>query len=401
MALLGPFPAAFQAQRWGRKPALLSGCISFIIAFTVIICAQEVWHIYLARFCQGLGVGYVTTVSSIYVGEISTSRDRGTLGSLLQVFLSLGIVFMNTVSSYFDYIIVNLMCLAFPLLSGILFLFVPESPYYYVAVNDNARAAESLMFFRNKTRYEQVRVELMDITRAVKQRNSDAKKLSQKLFRVKGNRRALLVCLGLIFFQQFSGVNAILFYTRTIMARAEVANVDMGVILMSNMMFITACFVPVLAACGIGRKWMLSISAFGMALANFSLGTYFFLIDSQSDLVDLSEHKWIPLVTLLVYPFFYSIGYGPLPWVILGEMLNDSIKFIASPLASSLCWALAFLISILFPIFDVWFGASVAFFTFGGLCIMALLFTVTVVLETKGLSLYQIQKLLNHWDTDN
>lgn len=51
-ASLGPFPAAFQAQRWGRKPALLSGCISFIIAFTVNVCACEVWHIYLARFCQ-------------------------------------------------------------------------------------------------------------------------------------------------------------------------------------------------------------------------------------------------------------------------------------------------------------------------------------------------------------
>lgn len=51
-ASLGPFPAAFQAQRWGRKPALLSGCISFIIAFTVNICAREVWHIYLARFFQ-------------------------------------------------------------------------------------------------------------------------------------------------------------------------------------------------------------------------------------------------------------------------------------------------------------------------------------------------------------
>lgn len=347
---------------------------------------------------QGIGVAYVTTVATIYIGEIATSNDRGTLGSLLQVFLSLGIVFMNTVSNYFDYVVVNLMCLGFPLLSGLLFLFVPESPYYYVAVNDQARAAQSLMFFRNKEHYDDVKNELKDITRAVRQRDEDSTKLSQKLFQVKGNRRALLVCLGLIFFQQFSGINAILFYTKTILARSGVEDVDMGVIYISVMMFVTAVMVPILSACGFGRKWMLCISAFGMAVANFVLGAYYFVL--RHEIFDLTLYNWVPLAMLLVYPFFYSIGYGPLPWVILGEMLNDSIKFIASPLASSLCWALAFLISILFPIFEHWFGASVSFFTFGGLCVMALFFTITVVLETKGLSLYQIQQILNNWDNE-
>lgn len=348
---------------------------------------------------QGIGVAYVTTVATIYVGEIATSRDRGTLGSLLQVFLSLGIVFMNVVATYFDYFVVNLLCLIFPLLSGLLFLFVPESPYYYITVNDAARATESLMFFRNKHHYDEVKAELLEITRTVRQRDEDATKLSQKLFHVKGNRRALLVCLGLIFFQQFSGINAILFYTKTIMAKAGVMNIDLGVIYVSIMMFVTAVFVPVLAACGFGRKWLLSISAIGMAVANFTLGAYYFI--SEHEILDLSPFSWVPLAMLLTYPFFYSIGYGPLPWVLLGEMLNDSIKFIASPLASSLCWALAFLISILFPVFDLWFGASIAFFTFGGLCVMALFFTVTMVLETKGLSLYQIQMILNNWDHDH
>lgn len=343
-------------------------------------------------------MAYVTTVATIYIGEIATSQDRGTLGSLLQVFLSLGIVFMNTISIYFDYVVVNLMCLVFPLLSGLLFLFVPESPYYYISVNDAPRATESLMFFRNAEQVEDVMVELGEITRAVRQRDEDATKLSHKLFHVKGNRRALLVCLGLIFFQQFSGINAILFYTKTIMARSGVHDVDMGVIYLSVMMFAVAVLVPVLAACGFGRKWMLCISALGMAVTNFVLGAYYFI--SQHEILDLTPYNWVPLAMLLVYPFFYSIGYGPLPWVILGEMLNDSIKFIASPLASSLCWALAFLISMLFPIFDVWFGASVAFFTFGGLCVLALFFTVSVVLETKGLSLYQIQMILNNWDNE-
>lgn len=343
-------------------------------------------------------MAYVTTVATIFIGEIATSRDRGTLGSLLQVFLSLGIVFMNTICAYFDYVIVNLMCLVFPLLSGLLFLFVPESPYYYVSINDPARAAQSLMFFRNKETYDDVRDELKEITKAVRQRDEDSTKLSQKLFQVKGNRRALLVCLGLIFFQQFSGINAILFYTKTIMARAGVMDADWGVIYLSVMMFVVAVFVPVLSAYGFGRKLMLCISALGMAVANFVLGAYYFVYENE--LFNLAPYDWVPLAMLLVYPFFYSIGYGPLPWVLLGEMLNDSIKFIASPLASSLCWALAFLISIMFPVVDVWLGASVAFFAFGGLCVFALFFTIKMVLETKGLSLYQIQLILNNWDNE-
>lgn len=353
---------------------------------------------YLARFCQGIGVAYVTTVATIYVGEIATSQDRGTLGSFLQVFLSLGIVFMNVIATYFDYVTVNLLCLIFPLLSGLLFLFVPESPYFYVTVKDMPRATQSLMFFRNKNHYEDIKAELREITRAVRQRDEDSTKLSQKLLHVKGNRRALLVCLGLIFFQQFSGVNAILFYTKTIMARADVTDVDVGVIYVSLMMFVTAVCVPILAAAGFGRKWMLCISAVGMAGTNFGLGAYYFV--SQHEIINLDPFNWVPLAMLLTYPCFYSIGFGPLPWVMLGEMLNDSIKFVASPLASSLCWALAFLISILFPIFDLWFGASIAFFTFGGLCVMAFFFTITTVLETKGLSLYQIQMLLNNWNNE-
>lgn len=300
---------------------------------------------------------------------------------------------MNVAASYFDYVIVNMTCLIFPLTSGILFLFVPESPYYYLSVNDTPRAVEALMFFRNTTKYEDVKNEMREITRAVRQRSEDTSNLSEKLFRVKGNRRALLVCLGLIFFQQFSGINAILFYTKTIMGKAGVEDADMGVIYVSIMMFVTAVFVPILSACGFGRKWMLSISALGMAITNFVMGLYYFV--TQHEIFDVTNYTWVPLAMLLIYPLFYSIGYGPLPWVLLGEMLNDSIKFVASPLASSLCWALAFLISILFPIFDLWFGASVAFWTFSGLCVLAFLFTVTIVLETKGLSLYQIQMILN------
>lgn len=337
----------------------------------------------------------MTTVATIYVGEIATTKDRGALGSLLQVFLCLGILLMNSISNYLDYIIVNMVCMIFPLVSGILFLFVRESPYYYISIGDMDKATETMMFFRNKEDPEAVADELQEIQRIIRQRDEDSFNVVGKLFHQRGNRRALMVCLGLFFFQQFSGINAILFYTKAIMMRSNVNDVNMGIILFSLMMFLSAVLVPFLSLCGCRRKWMLSLSAIGMAIANSGLGAYFKMVQSEHS--DMENFNWVPLTMLLMYPFFFSIGFGPLPWVILGEMLNDSIKFIVAPLASSLCWALAFLISVLFPVFDVWFGASASFFTFGALCMVALLFTNTMVLETKGLTLYEIQRLLNNW----
>lgn len=336
----------------------------------------------------------MTTVVTIYVGEIAPSRQRGALSALLQAFLSFGILFMNVVGGYCTYVIMNLVCLAFPIISALAFLLFPESPYRLIASNNEEAAIKSLLFFRNKTESAEIADELMDMTRAVKQQDREATRASARLFRVKGNRKALFNCLGLVFFQQFSGINAILFYTKIIFEKAESPNVDLSVSFVSLMMFLSACFVPVVADKA-GRKTMLYISAIGMSLTNALVGIYFYLFEIN---VCMKQFRYAPIVLLTMYPVFFSLGFGPLPWVMLGEMLNDSIKFLASPIVSSTCWLLAFLISFFFPMVDHWVGASYCFWTFSVLCLLAALFTKVFVMETKGLSLWQIQRILNQWE---
>ena len=338
-------------------------------------------------------MGFVMTVQSMYIGEISTDDSRGALGSFMQLFIVVGILYVNCVGPYNTYVMTQWICLIVPVVFLVTFWFMPESPYYYIGKGNREAATKSLAFLRGKSQGA-VKEEIEQIEASVEQAMQEKGRLVD-LFINSGNLKALIISAGLICFQQLSGINAILFYTKTIMMRSNVNDVNMGIILFSLMMFLSAVLVPFLSLCGCRRKWMLSLSAIGMAIANSGLGAYFKMVQSEHS--DMENFNWVPLTMLLMYPFFFSIGFGPLPWVILGEMLNDSIKFIVAPLASSLCWALAFLISVLFPVFDVWFGASASFFTFGALCMVALLFTNTMVLETKGLTLYEIQRLLNNW----
>jgi MFS family permease len=200
-----------------------------------------------------------------------------------------------------------------------------------------------------------------------------------------------MIGVGLICFQNTTGIDAVLFYSETIFLKASssvdsaIATIIIGVVMLVSS-FITPFFVD-----SSGRKVLLIVSATGMSLSLFILGTYFYF-DEMGYIGDLG---WVPVTSLVSFIIFYCAGFGPIPFTVLSEMFSPETKSIATSIAISACWIVDFIVTKAFLPLEAVIGNYGNFWLFGVFSILALIFTITVVFETKGLTLSEIQDRLN------
>jgi len=137
-----------------------------------------------------------------------------------------------------------------------------------------------------------------------------------------------------------------------------------------------------------------------------ALGLYFYLKEVQHADDTVERISWLPLIALVVFISVYSVGWGPLPWAVMGEMFASNVKAKAAGITVSVCWFLAFLITKFSSNMEKAFGNYALFWMFAGFCIISVVFTVLLLPETKGKSLQEIQDELNgitsiNLDTEN
>ena len=212
----------------------------------------------------------------------------------------------------------------------------------------------------------------------------------------RSSRIAAIVCFSLMFFQQAGGINAVIFYTSNIFESAgssldpKVATIIVGVIQC------IATFVSSLVVDRLGRRLLLLLSDFFMLVAGVVLGLFFSLNDRK--LVDEDTIKtlgFLPVLSLSVFIIVFSLGFGPIPWMISSELFPSEIKSVASSAAGTFNWFMAFLITKFYLNLKNAVGGDVTFYIFSGISLLGTIFVFFVVPETKGKSLEQIQKELN------
>ncbi|XP_055378064.1 facilitated trehalose transporter Tret1 [Condylostylus longicornis] len=388
-ALIAPFGAGILTDKIGRKWTLLSSIIFFIAAYIMLMVNGSPEILIGARFVQGLGVGVVMTAQPMYVGEISTDDCRGALGSFMQLFIVSGILYVYAIGPYVSYMALQWACIVVPVIFAGAFFFMPESPYYYIQKGKKREAINALKFLRGQSD-EGVATEMAEIQTSVEE-SMKTKGSVIDLFKNVGNRKALIISAGLIAFQQLSGINVVLFNAQTIFQDANTGlEPAVATILIGVVQVVSSGITPLIAD-RLGRKPILLVSGIVMSIGLVTLGAFFY-IKSTGD--DVSTIGWLPVTALIVYNIVYCTGFGPLPWAVLGEMFPGNVKGIASSLVASTCWILGFLVTFTYPSLKV-LGPHVAFFLYGGFCVAAFLFVLFIVMETKGLSLQQIQDKLN------
>ncbi|XP_049958341.1 facilitated trehalose transporter Tret1-like [Schistocerca serialis cubense] len=395
-AAFGPWVGGWGADRLGRRGVLLWSAVPATLGWAMLMAAEhpdlphdgKIGLLYAARLISGAAVGAVYVALPMYIGEMSQPSIRGALGTLMQLIISLGMMVMYGAGPYISTLALGGISLVVPLLFAAAFFWMPETPYQFLQKDDVAGADKALQWFRDEGADTSGELKVMQEAAEELRRN---KASMGDLFKVRGNVLALCLSLGLVLFQQLSGINAVLFYGQDIFQQANTGlGAEVSQIVVGAVMIVASCITP-LAADRLGRKPLLLISAVGMAIADVALGTYFYVLEYQ----DASSLGWLPVTSLVVYIFVYSPGFGALPWAVMGEIFPTNVKALASSLTASFCWLVAFLITKFFSQISSSLGAYTPFWFFSVCCIAAALFVVFLLPETKGRRLEEIQAILN------
>lgn len=390
-AALGPIAAGIAADKIGRKKTLICSVAPFIAAFLMSANATRVITFFVARFLCGLGVGGVFTVLPMYIGEIAEDKVRGALGSFMQLFITIGLLFSYCIGPYVEISTFNYICIASPTIFLVYFtLKIPESPHYLLASSDETGAERSLMQIRCKNKSE-VAKELEEIKKTVDESMKN-KGTFLDIFKSTGLKKALILSVGLVALQQLSGINVILFNTQNIFkATGSSIEAAISTIIVGVVQVLSSGLTPILVD-RMGKRFLLLISAIGMALSEGVLG-YFFYLQTHGGTVDAIS--WLPVLCLVVYIITYCLGFGPLPWAVMGELFPADVKSAASTATASGCWLLGFVLTQFFAPVSMAIGMAASFWTFTGCCAFGVFFVYKFLPETTGKSLQEIQNILN------
>ncbi|XP_008207267.1 facilitated trehalose transporter Tret1-2 homolog [Nasonia vitripennis] len=390
-AVTGSLFSGYIGERFGRKKALLATSIPFLLGWALIATAKSLEQLYVARFIFGIAIAISFTVVPMYCGEIAETSIRGVLGSFLQLFVTFGLLYAYAIGPFVSYLIFWIVCAAVPIVFFACFMFMPESPYWLLTKGMKAEAEDALCKLRGKTS-SGVQKELGDMQVAVDQAFSSEVKMTD-LFTVKANFKALLLTCAGVSFQQLTGINVVLFYAQKIFASTGSAIDPAVCTIIVGVVQVCASGVTPIVVDRLGRRILLIASGVGTAVATGVLGVYYYIMDVEKS--DVSSLGWLPIASLVLFMCLYCVGWGPLPWAIMGEMFSAEVKAKASGITVCICWALAFVITKFFSNIAAEFGNHTAFWFFTICCIVSVLFTVFLLPETKGKTLRQIQDELN------
>jgi sugar porter (SP) family MFS transporter len=376
-SLLGSRPS----DRFGRKNTLYFVAVAYLLS-SLGTALSDNWYLFLVfRFLGGLGVGTSSVTAPIYISEVSPADRRGRLVGLFQFNVVLGIL----ISYLSNYLIGQggetswrwmLGVQAFPSLIFILLItLIPESPRWLILKKGaHARALEILRIINPLNCDEELK--------AIQNSNlGNGKSASANLFSGQYKKPVILAIL-FAFFNQVSGINAIIYYAPRIFQMAGLgahssllSTVGIGVI---NFIFtlIALNFID-----RVGRRILMIIGSFGLIASLFLVGFTFYS--------GKFDGFAIPIY-MMIFIAFFAFSQGAVIWVFISEIFPNQVRAKGQTLGSSTHWIMAALIAFCFPFFAEKLGGAPTFFFFGSMMVLQLIFVWRYMPETKGKSLEQL-----------
>ncbi|XP_013194752.2 facilitated trehalose transporter Tret1 [Amyelois transitella] len=383
-----PIPAAYLADRIGTKKTLLLASVPYIIGWILVMLAGNVPTIYVSRLISGIGYGIAYTTAPMYLGEIASDEVRGSMATLITVMSKFGILSQYCIGPYVSMMGLASFNIAIPILFVVTFSAMPESPYYFIKSGRNAEAEMSLKKLRGKDYI----IEELDSMTALVNENMKEKSRWKDLVKVGGNKKGLIILLGIYFTQQFCGSTAIISYAQQIFGAAEGGfGAKESCILLGSVQLLTSAISSQLVD-RLGRKPLLLVSSCGVGLANIIIGAYFFIKHQNSEY--LVALRFIPIIVIPIFIFSYTIGLATVPFAITSEIFPTHIKSKATCVIQIFVALMTFAVTKLFQVVADNLGEYVAFWGFGLLSVAGVIFILVLLPETKGQSFAAIQEKL-------
>lgn len=359
--------------------------LPFTVGWGLIIWANSVEMFYWGRFITGLSGGAFCVTAPMYTSEISENSIRGTLGSFFQLLVTVGILLAYILASMVNIKHLSMISGAVPVIFFIIFSMMPESPVYYMKKGNLEGARSSLRRLRGPDYNCEAELQILKDSMDNSQSNNVSFKSA---ITSKPAIRSLIIGYGLMFFQQASGVNVIVFYSSVIFEAAGSTMSPSTSTIVVGVMQVLTVLISSLIVDKLGRRALLLVSEVFMFVSLAVLGAYFHLKDNGTD---VSHISWLPLLAVSVFIIVFSLGFGPIPWLMMGEIFAPQIKGIGASSAGLMNWMLAFAVTNYFSTLRDYLNTDGAFWLFSGFCAVGLIFVIFVIPETKGKSLEEIQ----------
>ncbi|XP_018329737.1 facilitated trehalose transporter Tret1-like [Agrilus planipennis] len=382
-------PSGYLADRFGRKRCTLILTLPIIIFIILVYVGNNVYYIYAGRIFSGFATGGLSAVAPVYLTEIAEVKVRAPLNSFFQALIYCG-SFCNAVfGKYLDYKSFTLISNALGIILIFGFVFFPESPTFLMMKNDRTGAENALKFYRDD--HTNIKVELDAISKELEMK-AKVKVKFWSIWSSKVAKRSLLACLGIIFFQICTGIDVLLHYSVSIF---EIAGSNMdpytsSIVVASAQVLSTFLAVNIIEK--FKRKTFIYISAAGTGIMMILLGMFFHLKGLG---IDSAFLNFIPLLSTVLFFVFFFVGLGPLPWLVVGELLPVEIKGPASGLTILFGYLATFFFSKTFPLMIKMFEPQYTFYTYAISMVLCIIFTKFCIPETKGKTLQEIQEKLD------
>lgn len=393
--VIGSLMGAIPSDALGRKNTL------YIIAALYLVSSlgsafSTNWYAFLFfRFAGGLGVGASSVTAPIYISEIAPAERRGRLVALFQFNIVLGIL-MSYLSNYLVGDVgkepwrIMLGVQAVPsLLFLVLLKTVPESPRWLIQHKQDTKGALDILRAINPdTAASTVQQIQQDLANA----QAQAQTGKEPLFSMK-NKTPIMLAVLFAFFNQLSGINAILYYAPRIFSEAGFGE---KASLLSSVGVGSVNFIFTLLAMNFidrfGRRSLMLVGSFGL-IATLGLVAFSFFHKGGTD------DPRVPVAVmscLFAYIAFFAFSQGAVIWVFLSEIFPNSLRGKGQALGSTTHWVLAAVIAFSFPVANRAIGLGNLFLVFTGMMVLQLIFVWKVMPETKGKSLEQLGSTLMH-----
>lgn len=383
--VVGAFLASKPVDKYGRKPILFVIALLYLLSAIGCALAFNAYSLIFFRLIGGIGVGASSVVAPMYISEISPAKIRGQMTAAFQVNVILGIL-SAYVSNYCLYGMSEhawrfmLGIAGVPALVFLLLLFaVPESPRFLIMKGEIDQAK----FILNKIGD----VDIDGIIQSVQKQLLECQQINRKLF-VKVNKKAIIVAFLVAMFNQFSGINAILYYAPRIFEQSGLSSTDslLQSIAIGLMNFIFT-FIGFLLIDRVGRRKLLIGGSIGMSIC-LTIISYMFFTQTFGG--------FLLLIIMLLYIAFFGMSTGAVIWVLISEIFPNTIRGKGQAFGSLTHWLFAALITFSFPVIANTGYTGLAF-AFGFFAVMMVLQVFTAWLyipETKGRTLEELSRNL-------
>jgi MFS transporter, SP family, sugar:H+ symporter len=391
---VGAWLAGGVADRFGRVRVMVAAAALFTISSIGAGCAFGVWDFVAWRLIAGMGVGVASVIAPAYIAEVAPAHLRGRLGSLQQLAIVTGIfvallcdasfaraaggatapLWLGGAAWRWMFIAGVVPSIAY----GVLAIRLPESPRFLVARGRTDEAARVLAELGTPP------AKVAEIAATV------STGVAPSLRDLRGPRFGLLgivwVGIALSMLQQLVGINVIFYYSTTLWRSVGLSEADaLTITVITSITNIAVTLVAIALVDKIGRRPLLLVGSAGMAVCLAAMAVSFAQAETSAGALRLiAPYGTVALIAANGYVVFFGVSWGPVVWVLLGEMFSNRIRAAALAVAAAAQWGANFVVTVSFPALASTIGLVASYAIFAGFAAVSYVFVARFIRETRG-----------------